>query len=166
MAKSVSFSLDSAEFKAAVGTLKAMAKSEAARKKAAGQCSALAIRAQAEVATLYAVSAAWDKEHNPQADVYASAIRQGLADAGVNENTIDRVAKDALAICRHPEVKGITAADAFLREFEARSLKTASAVRAWATGKVADPVAQLAARVRKLAPEDRARFDALLAAAE
>jgi len=155
-----------AEFAAARDTLKLAGAKGSERKAIAGECSALALRVQADVATLYAVTRAWDKVHNPRADVVAGEIRDGLREAGIAKESLNLACKDALAIVRHPDFAGLRSSSEFLAAFESLELKTASAVRNHASGKVADPVATLAKQVGKLGEADRKRFALLLAAAD
>lgn len=150
------------EFAALVATMRAKAGADADRKEAAGNCSELAKVVQAETAALYAVTRAFDKVHNPRADILAGQIRDGMAAAEIGKESINLACKDALAICRHSDFKGISTSAGFLAAFETLELKTAGAVRAHATGKVVDKVAKLAKQVGALSDTDRKRFELLL----
>lgn len=156
---------ETAEFSAAMHTLTTLAGRSKVKSDVAGECSALAMRSQADIAALYRVTGAWDKDHNPNADETAGEIRAALKASGLKPDRIKGYCKDALALCRHESFDGCESGDAFVSAFAELELKTAKAVGDYARGVVADPVKALADKVAKLDPADRKRFDGLLRAA-
>lgn len=144
---------ESPAFVSALSIVSDLAVRSGERSELAGQCSKLAVQAQAHVAILYG-----------SVDVGSTVIREALKASGLKKETLNTLCKDGIAIAKHSDFKSMKTPEAILLAFGALELETASAVRKYVKGVKADKVADLAKAYAKLEVAEQDRFLTLVKA--